>query len=1030
MNSVIIWTCVLAFMILENECYILLPNDSSNKISKGDKSKKIQNHKDGNPQPVFTENGKEAENIRETEEMKDYTYDNGITSDTATWAVNIKKFQNENSDSMTEMRNDPMREMRNTTMTKDTDLQDDNKEVNADIREISDVITNICGEQYEPCERTGFDFRFFKESSICTMCSCNVKTCHTLKNCCPDVIVNIKDTKGTGIQTSNESCMSLHDVLTFKGDKPMKDNVIYSTTSEIDSNISISNAEKPNQNDLNTQRKSEPEKRSDNVKTTSTLANTYFPKYLVINSCPNDFNDSDTVAKCINTGSPFLLDNLPVTDWISMNIYRNKWCAKCHNTLDTENWLLLTDCLQLYNTYYLPSQISKFHDLTKNCTVRVIPSIVSKTDYKTCKTSNHQHVIDKCNRTGLWNPTTDNTTATVKQMLCEQRHFMPLYKPLTNGQRGVYKNIFCYICNQNEDLQTIKNKTLQDEDVLYGKTRLYKAIQCADPSEDAEVWSEVGHKHNQTCPYGTIPGIYTDDCIPFECPIHQIAMSNLCLDRQTDVIGLVIASTIRLQFQSTVYIGRSEDEQHNFGQEVANAIDNKLLISKKGCNIRAIKLLANFTSPSEGYAQEIFLAFKIANTKICSVKEVVEIYSEIDDGEINISVHLASNDVLQQHSRNEIMFNITLTFRNIQNHDIEIPLKQMPPSYEIWLEKYFQYPRVLLSASQFRKLVEKGKLKSSKTPSMSAMNNEQIQVCYIDYLQQWLQDTYTKSSTTGKDSNQNTLTSTLSMLSTIISMLSIVFVLITYTMFSELRFIPGKLFMVLCFNLLLAQGFYSFGFNLGVDNIWCQLVGVCIHMLWTATIFLMTSCLWHMLKNIKDPLGAKNRYMIQSRSNYLVVKYTSYCYSMSVVCVLTNIIFSHLMYHDDHYGYGGKFCYINTAEMRLFTFALPIALDLLVNFVMFLCITSKISKMMTHETDVKERVVVFLKLSTITGFYWTFGYIYEATKIWVFEYLFIILNGGQGFFLMWSFLLNKRIFKMYKNVFKKLQEKYSSISES
>jgi hypothetical protein len=136
------------------------------------------------------------------------------------------------------------------------------------------------------------------------------------------------------------------------------------------------------------------------------------------------------------------------------------------------------------------------------------------------------------------------------------------------------------------------------------------------------------------------------------------------------------------------------------------------------------------------------------------------------------------------------------------------------------------------------------------------------------------------------------------------------------------------------------------------------------------------------------------------------------------------------MYHDDHYGYGGKFCYINTAEMRLFTFALPIALVLLVNFVMFLCITSKISKMMTHETDVKERVVVFLKLSTITGFYWTFGYIYEATKIWVFEYLFIILNGGQGFFLMWSFLLNKRIFKMYKNVFKKLQEKYSSISES
>ena len=525
---------------------------------------------------------------------------------------------------------------------------------------------------------------------------------------------------------------------------------------------------------------------------------------------------------------------------------------------------------------------------------------------------------------------------------------------------------------------------------------------------------------------------FQGDCLQFECPVHQMAIANLCVDRNTDVSGLVIASMVHLRFQNPVYAGKSEDELKSFGQKVAVAIDDSFTISNIGCKIKVAKLLANYTQATEGYVQKIFLALKIINTKICSIKQVVDIYFKINFDNITVSFDNVDSKFLPQNASNlpkiNTTFTVKLSYRNIQSYEIDIPLQEVSDSYEIRLTENFQCPRVLISQSSYRKLVHKGLLDQVKTPSFIVhkyMQSDLIPICYLEYLNEWLNYTYSKSGKREKHANYNAITSTLTTISTILSMASTIIVLITYTIFPELRFISGKLLMVLCFNLFFAQGFFSFGFDLGVDNIWCQLIGVCIHLLWLTTVFLMSLCLWLLLRNFNDPFGAENRYLIQSRSNFQVLKYTLYCYTMSGLCVLTNIIVSHSVYNDDHYGYGGNLCYINTASMRMFTFALPIAIVLIVNFIMVTYIMSKMSKLITlkHDIAVKELIIVFLKLSTITGFYWGFGFIYEATEIKLFEYIFILLNCGQGFFLMWSFLLNKRIFEMYKTVFKRLLER-------
>lgn len=486
-------------------------------------------------------------------------------------------------------------------------------------------------------------------------------------------------------------------------------------------------------------------------------------------------------------------------------------------------------------------------------------------------------------------------------------------------------------------------------------------------------------------------------------------MGNICLNRHKDVRGLVLASTIYLEFQRPVYIGETLNEISRSGKQIIETIDKQTLISDSGCDIRYIKVFVNFYGSSRGYIQGMFFESKIANTIKCSVENLLLIYTKLYNGKFNISFKTRNET---QHSKLSSFLSskpkhkatTRLSFKPTDNHTIEIILIQKPIFYDIWLSEKFFCPRLLFNFSKYTKHVKQNRL---------------VPICYSQYVKSWLMKMYKTSSI---KADQNSLAITLSMVSTTVSMISSILVLTTYSIFSELRFVPGKLLMLLCCNLLFAEGFYSFGMGSDLGTISCKLVGICIHFFWLTTIFCMNSNLWLMLIHMEAPLERKSMQFIHSKSNLPVIKYSSYCYGMASLCVLTNIILSHSIYQDKDYGYGGPLCYINSRQMKVFTFALPIALILLINFFMFCRIITNISKTVQNKYArvLKARMLVFLKLSTITGFYWTFGFIYESTKIQVFEYMFIVFNGGQGFFLMWSFMLNKRVFELYKKVYLKI----------
>ena len=124
-----------------------------------------------------------------------------------------------------------------------------------------------------------------------------------------------------------------------------------------------------------------------------------------------------------------------------------------------------------------------------------------------------------------------------------------------------------------------------------------------------------------------------------------------------------------------------------------------------------------------------------------------------------------------------------------------------------------------------------------------------------------------------------------------------------------------------------------------------------------------------------------------------------------------------------NFGYGQAdqpVCYISSVYGLLITFIAPVGAIILSNIV-FLAITIlRINKTRmpegSHSAD-RNNVLIYIKMSTLTGCCWLFGFIRIWTGAYVFEVLFILTNASKGLFLMLSFVCNKRVLSLLKDRF-------------
>ena len=247
--------------------------------------------------------------------------------------------------------------------------------------------------------------------------------------------------------------------------------------------------------------------------------------------------------------------------------------------------------------------------------------------------------------------------------------------------------------------------------------------------------------------------------------------------------------------------------------------------------------------------------------------------------------------------------------------------------------------------------------------------------------------------------------------------LSIASLLVTvaiYLLYAELQSQPGINNIILCICLLLAQSLYQFGAGQRSLSYWeCSVIGAFCHFFWLTVMFSMNSCSVQMYLIFKRTLKLSPKFQWRR-----TVKYALYVALSSLFFVTINVCVSLIKSGGEESGYGGNVCYVSSAVMLLITFILPAGVTIFANIGLFTYVVFRLQKSNVSSTKMnldRNYFGVYARLSTLTGLTWLFGFIMLIVQNDVLEYLFIIFNASQGVFIMIAFLINKRVYSIWRS---------------
>ena len=257
-------------------------------------------------------------------------------------------------------------------------------------------------------------------------------------------------------------------------------------------------------------------------------------------------------------------------------------------------------------------------------------------------------------------------------------------------------------------------------------------------------------------------------------------------------------------------------------------------------------------------------------------------------------------------------------------------------------------------------------------------------------------------------------------LSLVFLSLSIMALLVSFVTFctnSSLRTLPGKNNMALIMCLFCAQTLFLVGSfsRFEQESTVCITIGLLTHFFWLMSVFWMNVCTVHVFRVFIGTEG-----LATGRGLKTFLTYWSYTVISSATFVLVNIFISLSNSGYTELGYGKISCYINSEKMVAFTFGVPVGFVIITNMVLFCSVVRKIIKMPKIQNDIRHErndIVIFAKLSSLTGFCWIFGFVYSWTNVQAFSYLFIVFNASQGVFIFYHLSVVKECLRCTWTVF-------------
>jgi hypothetical protein len=266
----------------------------------------------------------------------------------------------------------------------------------------------------------------------------------------------------------------------------------------------------------------------------------------------------------------------------------------------------------------------------------------------------------------------------------------------------------------------------------------------------------------------------------------------------------------------------------------------------------------------------------------------------------------------------------------------------------------------------------------------------------------------------------------------LLSILFLIFLLVTYILFPQLRTLPGKNLMNLAASLLLFEVFWlpsSFS-EVRSDKPTCTAMAVMEHYFLMAFFASMSVIAFHTCKVFASSLPAPK--MSESHERKL------FCIYLALVWLLPGIFVAICVVLDDQdvvkLGYGeSEICWLTEGNAYTYFVTIPIAILLLFNIVAFVTAAvylrnhSQNNAAKQASGNRSSNLAIYAKLSTLMGFTWLFGLLaIVVTSTTVFWYFFVIFTSLQGVFVAIAFVMNAKTLALYRKGY----QKYSSGSST
>ena len=270
-----------------------------------------------------------------------------------------------------------------------------------------------------------------------------------------------------------------------------------------------------------------------------------------------------------------------------------------------------------------------------------------------------------------------------------------------------------------------------------------------------------------------------------------------------------------------------------------------------------------------------------------------------------------------------------------------------------------------------------------------------------------------------------------------LSVIGSAMVLITYGLFKELQTFPSKVLMNLAFANLVTNLLILFGGPVvqafPIIQL-CTAVAICLHFLFLAQFAWMSLMSFEVARKLYCARKLAKDSNKEKLQLFIIYMFTGWGLPLlvSTTTVVVNFTTGFVLYGVSADGTIGS-CWINHRESIVIAFVLPLVISLFFNLVMFIIViiyillASRLQSKLNKQGNVPFFGVTIAVFS-VTGLTWIFGFIaILASARWAW-YLFIIFNSTQGFVIFVTFILKKKVLKLYVSQVCDAKDKVSCFS--